>query len=119
MGALGYCVLEIVWRGYSHWTMTVTGGICFMLIYFTNRLMQQYSIFKRGVVCAINITSVELAVGCLINIIMEWDVWDYSDQPFSFLGQICPGFFLLWFLLAIPVILLSEIMQKRLFGDAA
>mgnify|MGYP007072511315 FL=1 len=26
-GALYYCI-EILWRGHSHWTMAVVGGIC-------------------------------------------------------------------------------------------
>ena len=30
-GALYYCI-EILWRGHSHWTMAVVGGICFVVI---------------------------------------------------------------------------------------
>ena len=36
-GAAGYSLLEVIWRGYTHWTMSVTGGICLLLIYFMNR----------------------------------------------------------------------------------
>ena len=30
-GCLYYCI-EILWRGHSHWTMAVVGGICFLVI---------------------------------------------------------------------------------------
>ena len=30
IGAAGYSLLEILWRGNTHWTMTLAGGICFM-----------------------------------------------------------------------------------------
>lgn len=36
-GALYYCI-EILWRGYSHWTMAVVGGICFVVIGGLNKL---------------------------------------------------------------------------------
>ena len=117
LGSLGYCAIELLWRGYSHWTMTVTGGVCFMLIYLTNRQMRGCSLLKRCIVCAVDVTAVELMVGCIVNLILDWNVWDYSDMAFSFMGQICLGFAVLWFLLSIPVIFLSEAMQKSIFRD--
>ena len=27
-----YFAIEMIWRGYSHWTMAALGGICFVLI---------------------------------------------------------------------------------------
>lgn len=119
IGSVGYCAIELLWRGYSHWTMTVTGGVCFMIIYLTNRMMRSYSVFKKCLVCAVDVTAIELMVGCIVNVLLGWNVWDYSDQPFSFMGQICPGFFALWFLLVLPVIIISDTMQKSIFGDMA
>ena len=119
IGSVGYCAIELLWRGYSHWTMTVTGGVRFMIIYLTNRMMRSYSVFKKCLVCAVDVTAIELMVGCIVNVLLGWNVWDYSDQPFSFMGQICPGFFALWFLLVLPVIIISDTMQKSIFGDMA
>ena len=31
-GGLLYIILELVWRGHSHWTMFALGGLCFALI---------------------------------------------------------------------------------------
>ena len=30
IGAMGYGLIEILWRGYTHWSMLTAGGICFM-----------------------------------------------------------------------------------------
>lgn len=29
VGGLLYAVIEILWRGYTHWTMAILGGMCF------------------------------------------------------------------------------------------
>ena len=34
-GAL-YYVIEILWRGYSHWSMFILGGICFVIMGLLN-----------------------------------------------------------------------------------
>ena len=35
-GAVLYSLIEIVFRGYPHWTMTLTGGAVFLIIYSFN-----------------------------------------------------------------------------------
>ena len=42
LGAIGsiiYMSLEILWRGYTHWTMGVLGGICFICLGLINELL--------------------------------------------------------------------------------
>ena len=46
---------------------------------------------------AVIITVYELAVGLLVNVKFGWHVWDYSAQPGNVLGQICPTFTVIWF----------------------
>ena len=46
---------------------------------------------------AVIITVYELAVGLLVNVKFGWHVWDYSAQPGNVLGQICPTFTAIWF----------------------
>ena len=36
-GGTGYCLIELLWRGHTHWTMYLTGGLCFFLIENLNR----------------------------------------------------------------------------------
>lgn len=116
IGAVGYCVLELVWRGYSHWTMTVAGGICFLAMYLIDGGKRELSLIKKSVISALVVTSVEFAVGCVVNLLLGWRVWDYSDLPFSIMGQVCLGFFLLWLLLSFPALLLSGLIRKKLFS---
>ena len=33
IGGLGYGLLEILWRGRTHWSMLLTGGVCFIALY--------------------------------------------------------------------------------------
>ena len=31
-GALGYGAIEVTFRGHTHWTMLVAGGLCLLLL---------------------------------------------------------------------------------------
>lgn len=116
IGAVGYCALELVWRGYSHWTMTVAGGICFLALYLIDGRTRGLTLMKKSLLSAMVITSAEFAIGCVVNLLLGWRVWDYSELPFSIMGQICPAFFLLWFLLSVPTLMLSKTIREKLFG---
>ena len=32
IGGVVYALIEIMWRGYTHWSMVILGGLCFLLI---------------------------------------------------------------------------------------
>lgn len=102
VGAVGYALIEILWRGRTHWTMALTGGACLALIYKTEKRYGGAPRWKRCIVGSEVITLFELAVGFLVNILLGWAVWDYSSQPLNLFGQICPMYSLLWFLLCMP-----------------
>ena len=112
LGAMGYSGLEVFWRGFTHWTMALTGGVCFLLIYLLNGALITESVLLRSFAGALIITSAELLVGVTVNIILKWNVWDYSSVPFNFLGQICLRYFLLWYLLCVPVVGICTVMSK-------
>ena len=97
-----YSALEILWRGYTHWTMAVTGGVCLVLLHGLNHLCARWALVFRCLTGSAIITAMELAVGLLVNRAAGLAVWDYSDMPGNFLGQICPAFSAMWFLLCIP-----------------
>ncbi|MBQ7821162.1 MAG: hypothetical protein IJ391_02645 [Clostridia bacterium] len=99
LGAVMYGLIEIVWRGYTHWSMVLTGGACFLIIY--NIAPLGFSLVSRALMGAAAITVIELAVGVTVNMIFKLDVWDYSDRPFNLLGQICPLYSVYWFLLCL------------------
>ncbi len=103
----GFCiypVLEIIWRGYSHPTMCFAGGLCTLFIYAFNKSYPDMNIFIKSLFCALFITFIELLFGIVFNIILKYDVWDYSSLPFNFMGQICLGYFFLWYFICIALI---------------
>lgn len=114
IGSSGYYALETLWRGFSHWTMAVAGGICFPLLYRMNKNLHHESFFKRCAFGSVIITVIEFITGCIVNRKLKWKVWDYSKQKFNILGQICPLFTFLWFLLCIPVLLFANHLRKKL-----
>lgn len=109
IGAAGYSALEVLWRGYTHWTMTLTGGFCLIMIYLMNKNANLPMLWKC-VIGALIITSAELLVGSVVNLVLHWNVWDYSNMPFNFKGQICAVYSFLWFLLCIPIIYLCNFL---------
>lgn len=113
-GAVLYSLIEIVFRGYTHWTMTLTGGAVFLIIYSFNKRMSGTSLLLRCAAGSAVITAIEFAVGCVVNLWLKMDVWDYSDKPFNLLGQVCPLFSVIWFFLCIPAIGISLYIGKKL-----
>lgn len=112
MGFFCYSLIEIVGRGYTHWTMAVTGGTVLMILYTINNI-HSLTLVKRCLAGAAVITSIEFIVGIFDNIIMHWYVWDYSNVPLNILGQICPLFSALWFLICIPAYFICGAIQKK------
>ena len=113
VGAVGYSFLEILWRGFTHWTMALTGGSCMAMICQANRRLRHRNLWQRSLVGACIITAAEFLVGCLVNLKLRWRVWDYSRQTYNLLGQVCLPFCFIWYVLCIPVTLLSVWFNKE------
>lgn len=113
IGGVGYGLIELLWRGHTHPSMVVTGGICFTMIYGVNKWLRRHSVLLRSAVSAAAITAVEFTVGMLVNRVLNLSVWDYSGEKFNVLGQICPHYTFLWFLLCIPLVLMLNKIVRR------
>ena len=100
-GALGYAFFEILFRGYTHWTMMLTGGACVLTIYYLNIQFPKAPIFIRALAGTLIIILYEFLVGLIVNMWFGWHIWDYSNVPGNILGQICPVFSGAWFLLSL------------------
>ena len=61
---------------------------------------------------AVIVTALELCLGTVVNIILGWNVWDYSNMPGNFLGQICPQFTLAWLGLSWVAVHAENLMHK-------
>ncbi|MFA6947537.1 MAG: hypothetical protein WCQ72_00980 [Eubacteriales bacterium] len=102
IGGTVYSLLEIMWRGYTHWSMALTGGFCFGAIYYISAAHPTLAMWRKCLRGAAVITASEFTVGMLVNRALGWHVWDYSGVPYNICGQICPLYSLLWFFLCIP-----------------
>lgn len=100
LGGILYGALEVLWRGWTHWTMLICGGACFVLMYIISRAPM--SLARKCILSAAAITTVEFFTGCAVNLMLGMQVWDYSAQRFDLLGQICPRFTLIWLCLSAP-----------------
>ncbi len=87
-----YTLLELLWRGRSHWSMFLLGGGCFLALGRLGKLRLPEAL--RPVVGSLLITLGELTTGLLLN--RDYSIWDYRQSPMNFMGQICLGFSLLW-----------------------
>lgn len=97
-----YCIIEILWRGYTHWTMAAAGGISLVFLYAIREKCPDVPLLVRCAAGAVTICAVEFAFGFAVNIVLGWNVWDYSARWMNIEGQICPLYAFLWFLLCIP-----------------
>jgi len=104
-----YVLVELIWRGRSHWTMFLLGGLCFISIGLINEIIPwDMPLWQQIIIGAGIITALEFLTGCIVNLWLGWDVWDYSGLPGNILGQICPQFFLLWVPIALVAIVLDD-----------
>ena len=112
-GGFGYYLLEVLFRGYSHWTMGLCGGICLVGIYFINRRFAKSSYTLRATLCTVLITAVEFAAGCILNLWLGLSIWDYSALPYNLLGQISLLFSSIWFFLSFGICILISAIENR------
>lgn len=107
-GAVGYGLMEIIWRGYTHYSMLLAGGIVLLGAYIINRYNVRSHLLLRAFAVTLLIITVELLFGLVFNMLLGQQVWDYSDKPFNYFGQICFSYSLLWQLLSVGICFLIE-----------
>jgi uncharacterized membrane protein len=112
IGGVIYSLIEIISRGFTHWTMTITGGAAFVTLYMINIRLKARSLITKCFIGSIAITLIEFIVGIIVNKRLNMGVWDYSNQKLNIMGQVCPLFTLIWFFLCIPGFLLCYIIKK-------
>lgn len=114
IGALGYGLIEILWRGYTHFSMLLAGGICFVTFAKIGEKFKQKTLLARAVIGSAFVTAIELIFGIIFNIILKKNVWDYSKMPFNFKGQICLLYSVFWIVLGLVFIPFSLKIKVRL-----
>lgn len=118
VGGMAYCGIELLWRGRTHWTMFIVGGICFLFCGSINEFFSwDLALWKQMSICAVGVTGIEFLSGIIINIIFKLNVWDYSNLPFNVMGQISLLFSILWFFLSAVAIVLDDYLRYWWFDE--
>ena len=119
IGGLVYVLVEMLWRGYSHPSMFLAGGLCFVLIGAINGggIGRRLPLVVQMLLGAVIVTAVELATGLIVNVALGWRVWDYSDLPLNFMGQISLYFFFLWIPMSGIAVIADDLLRHALFGE--
>lgn len=114
-----YYILEVIWRGYSHFSMFLLGGLCFILIGLINEshATSNLPLIMQQAIATIIITLLEFVFGLIFNIYLGLGIWDYSSLRFNYMGQICLTFSILWFFLSLPAIMLDDYLRYWIFDE--
>ena len=122
-GGTVYFLLEVAWKTATgnpemiSWTMLV---LAVLLTIPVERCGEQLPwavpLWLQALACAALVTAVELAAGLILNVWLGLGVWDYSDLPGNFIGQICPQFAAVWFWLCLVFIPAFDWMRWSVEG---
>ena len=116
MGCI-YTNIELVCRGYTHPSMLVVGGLCGMLIGLINNIAPNKKLYKQCFISMIIVTFLEFISGYILNIKMGLNIWDYSNLPLNFMGQVSLLFSVFWFFISIIAIWLDDYLRYKFYGD--
>ena len=118
IGGFAYGGIEILFRGFSHISMLIAGGICFILIGLLNEVFPwDMALISQMFISAGIVTVVEFIIGWIVNIWMGLNVWDYSTLPYNVMGQICLLFINIWFFLSLFAILLDDYLRYYILKE--
>lgn len=113
LGSCGYPVIELAWRGHTHYSMALAGGVCLCLIdQVCCEKLSGKSLHMRCAAGSGIITGVELVLGLLFNSLLGQQVWDYSQVPLNLLGQVCLPYSLLWGVLSLPAMGVCQLCKR-------
>lgn len=118
VGGRIYFCCEIMFRGYSHWTMFALGGICFIFAGLQNEVVSwEYPFWRQLAETEIFVLVSEFITGCIVNLWLKWNVWDYSNLPGNILGQTSWQFALLFLPLCAIAIFLDDYIRYWIFNE--
>lgn len=92
IGAVGYPLLELCWRGRTHFSMALAGGAGAALLHRARCL--RLPLWCKSLLCGLGITGIEAACGLVWN--RHHQVWDYRRLPLNWRGQVCLRYTALW-----------------------
>lgn len=117
-GGFIYGAVEIIYRAHTHPSMFVTGGLCLVWVGGLNSFFGKILPLPAQMAVGSGIiTAAEFICGLIVNVKFNMDVWDYSDLPFNFMGQICLRFVVIWFFFSLLAIVAEDFIRSGIFGE--
>ena len=83
---------------------------------FGAELPWEMSLLAQAAISTAAIVATEFVSGIILNVVLGLGVWDYSNMPGNIMGQICPQFALLWFVVSIIGIVMLDWMRYAVEG---
>ena len=117
IGGIIYMLMEVIWRGHTHISMGILGGICVVLIGIINEIYHDIPLLYQAPLGSTIITILEYISGYILNISLGLNIWDYSDLPFNVNGQVCLYYSLLWMVLSMVASVIDDVIRQRIFGE--
>lgn len=117
-GGSFYVTLEVIYRQYSHISMLILAGLVFIIIDLLNEIWGwETSLILQILVGTVIATIGEFITGCVVNLWLGLNVWDYSNLPFNLYGQVCLQFMLIWMPIILLAIVLGDVIRWRFFNE--
>ena len=122
-GGTLYFLLEVIFKSVTghperiSWTMLVVAILLTIPVERAGeQLPWEVPLWLQALCCAALVTTVELAAGCVINLWLGWDVWDYTAMPGNLWGQICPQYSAIWWVLCLVFIPMFDWLRWAVEG---
>lgn len=117
-GGSFYVTLEVIYRQYSHISMLILAGLVFIIIDLLNEIWGwETSLILQILIGTVIATIGEFITGCVVNLWLGLNVWDYSNLPFNLYGQVCLQFTLIWMPIILLAIVLGDVIRWRFFDE--
>ncbi|MGN0624132.1 MAG: hypothetical protein ACI4JA_09315 [Oscillospiraceae bacterium] len=118
IGALAYGLIEISVRGFSHITMGILGGLTMVVIHILNDQRREGMNFILQIgISALFITAIEFLAGEILNVRLKMNIWDYSEVPLNYDGQICLPFVIFWIMLSVIGTMTDDLLRWKMFRE--
>ena len=111
IGFLVYPTLEILFRGFTHISMAFCGGLGMTFFYLLSFFPLRKA--EKALLGMMFILILELLFGAVFNMLLQQNVWDYSNLRIHFFGQISLFYAVLWYFMAFAFMPLGDFIHKK------
>ena len=101
----------------SSWNINEDRTMQALALTFNELMPWDMPLWQQMLIGTAIITGLEFVTGCIVNLWLGWNVWDYSNVPLNVFGQICLPYILLWAPISLAGIILDDYLRYWLFKE--